>query len=130
MKLTYLGTAAAEGWPAVFCNCEYCKKAKATRGKNIRTRSQALINENLLIDFPMDSFLHMVNNKLDLSAVEYVFFTHSHLDHCSPVDLFFRAEGVYAHDLTKKDLTLFGNLKVAERLENIVKACIRTNLRD
>lgn len=122
MKLTYLGTAAVEGWPAVFCNCEYCKKAKATRGKNIRTRSQALINENLLIDFPMDSFLHMVNNKLDLSAVEYVFFTHSHLDHCSPVDLFFRAEGVYAHDLTKKDLTLFGNLKVAERLENIVKA--------
>ena len=29
MKVRFLGTAAAEGWPAVFCNCENCKKAAA-----------------------------------------------------------------------------------------------------
>ena len=29
MKLTYLGTAAAEGFPAVFCNCEHCREASA-----------------------------------------------------------------------------------------------------
>ena len=28
MKLTYLGTAAAEGLPALFCNCEFCQKAR------------------------------------------------------------------------------------------------------
>jgi phosphoribosyl 1,2-cyclic phosphodiesterase len=28
MKLNFLGTAAAEGFPAIFCNCEYCKEAR------------------------------------------------------------------------------------------------------
>ena len=50
MKLTYLGTAAAEGWPAVFCNCENCKEAARLGGRNIRTRSQALVNDDLLLD--------------------------------------------------------------------------------
>ena len=27
MKLRYLGTAAAEGWPAVFCRCPHCDRA-------------------------------------------------------------------------------------------------------
>mgnify|MGYP003290091199 CR=1 FL=1 len=35
MKITYLGTAAAEGFPAVFCNCEYCIKAKKLGGKTV-----------------------------------------------------------------------------------------------
>ena len=45
MEFTYLGTAAAEGWPAVFCRCKYCLEAQRLGGKNIRTRSQAIINE-------------------------------------------------------------------------------------
>ena len=52
MKLTYLGTAAAEAVPAIFCNCEICKEARKLGGKNVRTRSQALINDDLLLDFP------------------------------------------------------------------------------
>lgn len=122
MKLTYLGTAAAEGWPAVFCNCEYCLKAKEKGGHNIRTRSQALINGDLLIDFPMDTNMHMLTNKLDLSAVEYVFFTHSHIDHCSPIDLFFHNESCYAHKLTKSNMTLYGNAKVEERIGQMMRA--------
>ena len=35
MKFRYLGTAASEGWPALFCNCEYCLKAKKLGGKNL-----------------------------------------------------------------------------------------------
>ena len=56
MKLTFLGTAAAEGFPAIFCNCEYCKEARKLGGKNIRSRSQTLINDDLLIDLPADSY--------------------------------------------------------------------------
>ena len=44
MKLQILGTAAAEGIPALFCTCEYCKKARQIRGKEIRTRSGARIS--------------------------------------------------------------------------------------
>ncbi len=120
MKLTYLGTAAAEGWPAVFCNCQYCKKAKELGGKNIRTRSQALINNDLLLDFPMDTYHHMLQNGLDLSAVKYCFFTHAHSDHCSPLDLIFREDSCYAHELTEPKIEVFGNERAIERLKRTV----------
>ena len=48
MQFQYLGTAAAEGWPAVFCRCKYCLEAQRLGGKNIRTRSQAIVNDDLL----------------------------------------------------------------------------------
>lgn len=48
MKLQYLGTAAAEGWPALFCECDHCKRAKEAGGRNIRTRSQAVIDDTLM----------------------------------------------------------------------------------
>ena len=50
MKFTYLGTSSCEGIPALFCNCPRCEGARRLGGKNIRTRTQALINEDLLID--------------------------------------------------------------------------------
>ena len=52
MKITYLGTAASEGLPAPFCTCEVCRRAREAGGKSVRTRSQALVDESLLIDFP------------------------------------------------------------------------------
>ena len=32
MKIQYLGTAAAEGLPALFCGCEICQNARKTKG--------------------------------------------------------------------------------------------------
>lgn len=87
MKFTYLGTAAAEGWPAVFCRCPRCLDAQRLGGKNIRTRSQALINDDLLIDLPPDTYLHKLQNGLDLSRVAYLFVTHCHMDHFYPQEL-------------------------------------------
>lgn len=117
MKLTYLGTAAAEGWPALFCRCAYCKKALEKGGKNLRTRSQTLLNDDLLIDFPADSFSHMQTNGLDFSAVKYLLITHSHMDHFSPTDLHLRSTSYYAHDLTSDTLALYGNERVLKLLE-------------
>ena len=51
MKIKYLGTAAAEGVPAIFCRCEVCRKSKEAGGRNIRTRSQSIIDDRLLLDF-------------------------------------------------------------------------------
>lgn len=118
MKLTYLGTAAAEGWPALFCRCEYCMKALEKGGKNLRTRSQAMVNDDLLLDFPSDSFSHMQKNRLDFSAVRYLLITHSHMDHFSPADLHLRSGSFYAHNLTGDSLTLYGNERVMKLLES------------
>ncbi|MBQ0108990.1 MAG: hypothetical protein KBS44_01755 [Clostridiales bacterium] len=120
MKIRYLGTAAAEGWPAVFCNCEYCKKAKEAGGKNLRTRSQAIIDDELLLDFPADTYAHILKNKLDFSAVKYCFITHSHLDHFMPMDLFFRDENYYAHNFTQPTLEFFGNERVKARFDRFI----------
>jgi len=34
MKVKILGTAAAEGWPALFCRCPACQRARKLGGKN------------------------------------------------------------------------------------------------
>lgn len=115
MKIQYLGTAAAEGWPALFCACEACRRAKALGGKNIRTRSQVLIDGELLVDFPPDSYLHMLRDGLDLPAIRHILITHTHQDHLFLEDLALRCEW-FANDL-EGVLTLYGNDKLVRKYE-------------
>ncbi|NMP38381.1 MAG: hypothetical protein GX051_09740 [Clostridiales bacterium] len=96
MKIKYYGTAAAEGFPGMFCSCEVCEKARALGGRNIRTRSQTLIDGKLLIDFSADTYMHVINYGLDLRKVEAVLITHSHDDHLYPPDFLYRKPG-YAY---------------------------------
>ncbi|HBN84914.1 MAG TPA: hypothetical protein DDZ89_13850, partial [Clostridiales bacterium] len=77
MRFKYLGTAAAEGWPAMFCQCEACKKARKAGGKNIRTRSQAVVDDKLLIDFPADTYMHVLYQGLDLANIQHCLITHN-----------------------------------------------------
>lgn len=81
MKIKYLGTAAYEGIPSLFCQCETCKKSLALGGKNLRSRSQALINDELLIDFPPDTVWHFQKYKIDFTKINNCLITHSHSDH-------------------------------------------------
>lgn len=113
MKLTFLGTAAAEGVPAVFCNCEHCKHARATGGRNIRTRSQILIDGDILFDFPMDTYMHALRFGLDLSAIKTVLITHSHMDHCYPQEFCLRG-GPFAHGMTEDKVRIYCNSTVRE----------------
>lgn len=113
MKITYLGTAAAEGMPALFCNCEYCCEARRLGGKNIRTRSQSLINGNLLIDFPADTYHHFLQNGIRGDEIEYMLVTHAHRDHFYPDDLSSR-ESPYAHNMKAPTLKVFCPKTVCE----------------
>ncbi len=87
MKIRFLGTAAAEAIPAMFCVCEKCREAHRRGGKNIRTRTQALIDGKLLIDFPADTFVHCINNNINLADIEDCLITHMHADHFYSGDL-------------------------------------------
>lgn len=108
MKIKYLGTAAAEGWPALFCECTSCQKARRLGGKNIRTRSQAVIDDTLLVDFPPDVYMHVLNGDLRLSQVNTLLVTHSHQDHFYPLDLILRGKP-YAHNPVARLLNIYGN---------------------
>lgn len=81
MKVTLLGTGAAEGWPGLFCRCEACGFARLHGGKNIRTRSSALIDGTLKIDFPPDILHQVIANNINLCDITALLFTHEHDDH-------------------------------------------------
>ncbi len=116
MKIRYLGTAAAEGWPAVFCQCEPCLRSKEQGGKNVRTRSSILIDDHTLVDFPPDTYLHVLRDGLDLGKVRRLFVTHSHEDHFYPQDLAMRSEP-YSHLKEDEKLTLWGNAVVVGMIQ-------------
>ena len=81
MKLQYWGTAASEGIPAIFCECEVCRRSRALGGRNIRTRSQAMIDDTLLIDAGADTYMHSLRYGFELARTSYVLVTHAHPDH-------------------------------------------------
>ena len=118
MKLTFLGTGAAEGIPALFCNCAVCSAARASG--HMHTRSQILVDRELLIDFPPDSYYRALRASIPLADIRTVLITHSHSDHFYPEDFVMRgAESSYL--LTHK-LTVYGNRTIADRLRAISAA--------
>ncbi|MFT4105199.1 MAG: MBL fold metallo-hydrolase [Lacrimispora sp.] len=112
MKVRYLGTGAAEGIPAVFCQCETCQKASEQKGKDIRTRASALINDKLLLDISPDLYFHKLRYDLDLWKVKAACITHSHSDHFDGAELTRRSSANYCHILDEKPLQVYGNSKV------------------
>ena len=87
MKIKFLGTAAAEGVPAIYCECDTCKRARELGGKEIRTRSQSIINGELMLDFPADTYWHSMQYGIDLKDVHHYLITHTHGDHFHSDDM-------------------------------------------
>ena len=102
----------------MFCACELCREARRLGGRNIRTRSQALVNEDLLLDLPPDNYLHTLYGGLDLQKVKALLFTHSHGDHCYPQDIETLREP-YSHTYPY-ELQVYGNDAVAKK---VLSAC-------
>ncbi|MBE6644296.1 MAG: MBL fold metallo-hydrolase [Ruminococcaceae bacterium] len=113
MKLQYWGTAAAEGIPGVFCGCDVCKEAREKGGRYVRTRSQILLDDSLLIDFGSDTYTHSLKYGFDMSKLEHVLITHVHMDHFYPAELLMRKEG-YSHNMSAHSLVLHGSEDVSE----------------
>lgn len=117
MKIKYLGTAAAEGWPGIFCTCGKCEEARKLKGKNIRTRSQAIIDNRLLIDFPPDTYIHSLQHNVYLPDISHIIITHSHQDHLYPDEFLFLAKGFCVN---KNLVNLYGNEKVTHKLRSSI----------
>lgn len=105
MKIQFLGTAAAEGMPAIFCNCAVCQEARRLGGRNIRTRSQTLIDDQLLIDLPADTYMHFLMNGIQGDRIGHLLITHSHEDHLYPAELDLR-HPPFGHDQRVPELKI------------------------
>ena len=113
MKLTFLGTAAAEAMPAHFCVCETCKTARKNGGKDIRKRCCYLLNDDTLIDYGPDIWDQSIMYNFDLADIKRIFFTHSHEDHLDPVELIWRLPGYSA---VEDFIDIYGDSNVHEKI--------------
>lgn len=93
MKYTFYGTAAAEGIPGIFCECETCKRARKLGGRNIMTRSQSVIDDVLGIDFSADTYMHDLIYGMPVNNIQTYVITHNHMDHFYLEDIRMRANG-------------------------------------
>ena len=108
MKIQYWGTAAAEGVPGIFCDCEVCRLAREHKGRKIRTRSQLLINDDLLVDFGPDTYSNSLKYDFNLTNLEHLIITHPHEDHLYTEELWHRLEG-YACQIGTRSLAIHGS---------------------
>lgn len=115
MIFQFLGTAAAEGIPAVFCECATCKEAREKGGRHIRTRSQALIDGELLIDFNADTYTHFLRYGIDGSKLRHCIITHNHSDHFYPAELSMRLPD-FANLDQESTFTIYGSDTVGKAM--------------
>lgn len=129
LNIQYLGTAAAEGWPALFCNCEACEKARRLGGKNIRTRSQSIVDGKLLIDMPADTYYHALQYGIDFPSLQNILITHSHEDHFYPLDMILKAPP-YACENAVKQIRVYGNNVIVKILKDAMTVSGILNISD
>ena len=121
MKIQYLGTGAAEGIPAIFCDCEKCRRSRQLGGRNIRTRSQALIDDTILVDFPADTYMHFLRYNFPITKINTCIVTHSHTDHLYPEEIEMRARPYCATIDEMNPLTFYGDTSVYDKLNDVIK---------
>lgn len=121
MKITILGSGGGEGYPAPFCGCDHCVEARRVGGKSIRTLSQTLVNDDLLIDYPADTASHALRHGLNLGDISNILITHAHSDHLAPIGISLRG-GCYAHKLKYPELNIYGSSVASDVFTGVMSA--------
>jgi len=120
MKLTFLGTAAAEGIPGLWCGCAICREARKRGGKDIRRRCSYLIDDDTLVDFGPDSFDQMRMANINLAELKRIIFTHAHADHMSPEQLLYRRSPGFCTDVPDHYLDVLGSKRTLRELMRVI----------
>lgn len=120
MKIHFYGTGASEGVPALFCECRYCRQIKQLGGKNYRTRTCVQVDDDILIDFSMDSYAQVLFRELDLSKINHLLITHSHGDHLFPEALI-QIIPPYAFYDRERLFHVYGNATAIKKIQDTVK---------
>ncbi len=108
--ITILGSAAAEGIPARFCDCEICKKAWKNQGKDIRMTCAYALNERVRIDYGPDTNASELKFGFNSAYLKHLFVTHEHRDHIDSFAFKMRAPG-FSHNFVKP-LNIYGRATV------------------
>lgn len=119
MRLTVLGSAAAEGIPGIFCACATCQEAWKRGGKDLRTRTAYALGERIRVDLGPDSLVHDQRYGLHSERLRHLIVTHGHGDHLDSNLLTYRAPWASHVD---RPLTVYGGAGVMARIRTAVNA--------
>lgn len=107
MKVLLMGTGGADGIPALYGNDRVSKYARANGGKDLRTRSAALIDSVLKLDLGPDTLSQVHRFGIDATEWSAVFFTHSDEDHMCLSEIQY---GMFPFvESEKLEYTIYGN---------------------
>ncbi len=114
MNIRLLGTGAADGIPGFFGDDAVSRYARANGGKDIRSRSAALIDGTLKIDFPPDTLNQIQRDSVDPLDWTGLVFTHSDDDHFAVNELQYALFPFT--DLDHLPYTIFANWQICSEI--------------
>src|SRR5690349_2157422 len=82
VRVQFLGTGSADGWPNPWCHCASCGWARETG--NLRGQTGVLIDDVILLDCGPDVPRAAARHGISLATVRRVLIGHAHPDHCGP----------------------------------------------
>ena len=122
MEMTILGSAAAEGIPAIFCSCPLCQKAWKLGGKNMRSLTAYKISDTVRVDFGPCSLEHEYRFGLHSERLRHLIVTHPHEDHLLPSWFEMRRKG-FAVLPPDNVLHIYGPMETFTTLRHLMPHC-------
>lgn len=117
MVVRLLGTGSADGVPAMFGRTRVDEFARKNRGKDIRTRSAALIDGQLKVDLPPDTNCQLQRDGLCADEWIGLVFTHADDDHFTPSEIQY---GIYPFLPSEyAPFPIYGNTAVCEPIRTM-----------
>jgi phosphoribosyl 1,2-cyclic phosphate phosphodiesterase len=114
MKFTMLGSGAADGIPAFYSDTRVSEHARAHRGRDIRSRCAAIVDDMLKIDLGPDTWYQLMREGLDARDWIAVLITHSDDDHFSIDELQYAVHPF--NDMEFFGFPIYGNRPVCRRI--------------
>ena len=94
LRVKILGSGTANGFPSPFCDCETCRRARASQDpRDLRRRTSYLIDDDTIVDFGPDAYWQSVTYDVKLHHLRRILYTHRHGDHINPELLTYRRDG-------------------------------------
>ncbi len=118
VRFKFMGTAAAEAIPALWCECPLCVQTRINKDKNVRRRASYLIDDDTIIDYGPDINWQMNAFDIDPVKVKQVLITHMHNDHLDPVEFYWRRPG-FSH--VGRPLDLYGSNVIKEAFMDVAR---------
>lgn len=114
MNIRLLGTGGADGVPGLYSDSRVSQYARKHGGRDIRSRSSALVDDCLKLDLGPDTWSQMARDGLDARDWTALLFTHSDADHFAPDELMYTLYPF--NDFEFAGFVVYANLKICRRI--------------